>query len=608
MERKKIINLAVIAHVDAGKSTLVDALLKQSHVFRENQVVQNQVMDSNDLERERGITIYSKNCSIYRDDLKINIVDTPGHADFTSEVERIMMTVDTVILLVDSSEGPMPQTRVVLNIALKYGLKPILFINKIDKKDARSEEVVDETFDLFDSLGASLEQLDFPVIYGVAKEGKTTMDLDEELSDLTPLFKCIREHVKPYPNRDDEPLQMQVSNLKYDEYLGRLGSGRITRGILESGKTYSLTKRSGEVVNVTVAKVFVNQGISRVNVKYAVSGDIVLFSGVDHIQIGETLCDIDHVEALPMIHIEEPTLSMNFFVNDSPFAGREGKYVTNRHLRSRLYREKESNVGLRIEDLGGVEGYKVSGRGELHLSILIENMRREGYELSVSKPEVLFKRLNGQLQEPYEKAIVNVPDNYTGTVITQMSERKGTMKDMSSEGGYTKIEFYIPTRGLIGYRSQFINSTKGEGSLQSSFTCYDAYAGDFSTRQNGVCISGVNGKVMTYSIFKLQERAKFFVHPADEVYEGQIVGMNSKTNDLVVNPTKNKRLSAVRSAGTDEAMRLDNIEDFTLERALEFINDDELVEVTPKHIRMRKKILNLKDRIRSRNNSVEEEE
>ena len=600
MKREKdIINVAVIAHVDAGKSTLVDALLSQSGVFRENEEVVEQVMDSNDLERERGITIYSKNCAIEHNGTKINIVDTPGHADFSSEVERIMKTVDTVILLVDSSEGPMPQTKVVLEKSLRLGLKPILFINKVDKKDQRAEEVVDLSFDLFDQLGASDEQLDFPIVYGIAREGIALASIDDDSKDLTPLFDVILKHVKPYPDLSNEPLQMQVSSLQYDDYLGRLGVARITRGVLKVGELVKVSKRDGSIEDAKITKMMVNEGLSKVIVNEAYCGDIVTFAGISDISIGETVCDVDHIDPMETIEIERPTLSMNFYVNDSPFVGQSGKYVTTRQIRARLFKELETNVGLEVEEIDGEDGYKVNGRGELHLSILLEKMRREGYELSVSKPEVLYKEINGKRYEPYERVNINVPDQYAGAIISHLNQRKGVMESMFSKDGITRIEYIVPTRGIIGYRSQFINATKGNGTLEKSFLKYDRYAGEIMQKRNGVFIAKDLGKTMAYSLFNLSERGKMLVGPATPVYGGMVVGINSRDNDLVVNPCKNKKLTNTRASGSDEAVKLLDPITLTLEESLEFINDDELVEITPDAIRIRKKILNENERKRA---------
>jgi len=597
--KKKIINIAVIAHVDAGKSTLVDALLSQGGVFRENEEVVECIMDSNDIERERGITIYSKNCAIEHEGIKINIVDTPGHADFSSEVERIMKTVDTTILLVDSSEGPMPQTRFVLQKALQNGLRPILFINKIDKKDQRAEEVVDMTFDLFVELDANDEQLDFPIVYGIAREGIAKLEMSDESSDLTPLFDLIKNHVQAYPDLDSAPLQLQISSLDYDEYVGRLGIGRITRGTLKKGQQVSVSRRDGSVVKAKISKVMVNEGLNRVEKNEATSGDIVILAGISDISIGETICDVDNVDPMEMIEIEEPTLAMNFLVNDSPFCGKSGKFLTSRHLKARLERELEVNVGLRVEELEGRDGFKVSGRGELHLSILLENMRREGYELGVSKPEVLFKHIDGSLCEPVEKVIATVPDEFSGTVISSLNQRKGIMESMHSENGYTKIEYLVPTRGLLGYRSGFINETRGEGTLVKSFHSYQPHFGEIQGRLNGVLVSQEAGVTMAYALFNLSDRATMLVDAAVPVYEGMIVGINSRKEDMVVNACKNKKLTNVRASGSDDAVKLNAAKAFTLEEALEFIEDDELVEVTPDSIRLRKKILNANERAKS---------
>ena len=598
----KIINVAVVAHVDAGKSTLVDALLNQSGVFRENEEVVDCVMDSDDIERERGITIYSKNCAIKHNGVKINIVDTPGHADFSSEVERVMKTVDTVILIVDAQEGVMPQTRFVLEKALQQGLKPILFINKIDKKDARIDEAVNMTFDTFVELGATDEQLDFPILYGIGKQGIAKKDIDDDSKDLTPLFDVLFSHVKPYEGSVDDNLQMQISSLGYDDYIGRLGIGRVTKGVIKSGEMVSVVRKDGEVTHNKISKLFVNQGLNRVEVKEAYYGDIVTVAGIDNISIGETICDPDHVEALPMIEIEPPTLSMNFLPNTSPFSGRSGKYVTTRHIKERLERELETNVGLRVEEIkDGDGGYKVSGRGELHLSILLENMRREGFELGVSKPEVLTKNIDGKTYEPFEKVLVTVPDEYAGTIINDLNERKGIMQSMISEEGYTKLVYLSPTRGLIGYRSSFITNTKGEGVMVKSFDSYMPYAGEIKSRKNGVLVSMVDGKTMAFSLYNLSDRGTMIVEPATEVYVGMIIGINNRNEDLNVNPCKNKNLTNTRASGSDDAITLSPPKTFTLEEALEFIDDDELVEVTPDAIRLRKKDLDPKTRLKLQN-------
>ena len=596
--KHKIINIAVIAHVDAGKSTLVDAFLSQSGVFRANEVVKECVMDSNDLEAESGITIYSKNCSINYKDYKINIVDTPGHSDFSSEVERVIKTVDTVILLVDASEGPMPQTRFVLQKSLELGLRPILFINKIDKKDQRAEEVVDEVFDLFVDLNATDEQCEFPIIYGIAKQGIAKREMDDDSTDLSPLFETIVEHVEAYPDYDDKHLQLQISALAYDNFVGRLGIGRVYKGTVKSGEQVSVCK-AGEVVSRgKITKLSVYEGLKQVEVDEAHSGDIVVVAGIPDISIGETICEVGHHLPMEMIHIEEPTLSMNFLVNDSPFAGKSGKFVTTRHLKDRLDKELEVNVGLKVEPMDTTDGYRVSGRGELHLSILLENMRREGYEIGVSKPEVLMHRdEDGKLLEPIEKVIINCPEIYSGTVINKMNLRKGMMEAMSIEGDYVKIEFSAPTRGLLGYRSEFINDTRGEGNMVRSFARYEEYKGEIPSRSNGVLISQCGGTTMAYGLNALSERATMFVDPGVDVYEGMIIGMNSRKDDMVVNPTKNKKLTNVRASGSDDAIKLNAARTFTLEEALEFIDDDELVEITPDAIRLRKKFLNEHERL-----------
>ncbi len=597
----KIINIAVVAHVDAGKSTLVDALLEQNGVFRANEEVVERVMDSDDIERERGITIYSKNCAIRYKDYKINIVDTPGHADFSSEVERIIKTVDTVILIVDSAEGPMPQTRFVLKKALEQNLRPILFINKIDKKDARVQEVVDMTFDLFVELNATDEQLDFPIVYGIARDGIAKLSMDEDSNSIEPLLETILKQVKPYEGNENDNLQLQISTLDYDDYIGRLGIGRITKGKIKDGETVSLIKNDGSVSSFRVSKLYVNEGIKKVAKDVAYYGDIVIVAGCSHISIGDTICTKDVIDPLPPIEIEKPTLSMNFLVNNSPFAGKSGKFLTNRHIKDRLDKELETNVGLVVEELPNADGYKVSGRGELHLSILLENMRREGYELSVSKPEVLFQEIDGVKCEPFERVIVNCPADYSGTVINDLQERKAILEVINNtEDNYTHMEFLAPTRGLIGYRSAFITNTKGEGIMVRSFDSYKPYVGHISGRKNGVLVSMENGKTLGYSLWNLQERGTMIVGPAVDVYVGMIVGIHNRDNDLNVNPCKNKQLTNTRASGSDDAIALVKPKIFTLEEALEFIEDDEYVEVTPTEIRLRKKILDPDERYRLR--------
>jgi len=619
-EKQKIINIAVIAHVDAGKSTLVDAFLNQSGVFRANEEIVDCVMDSDDIERERGITIYSKNCSIMHNDVKINIVDTPGHADFSSEVERIMKTVDTVILLVDSSEGPMPQTRFVLSKSLEQGLNPILLINKIDKKDARIEEVVDEVYELFMDLNANDEQLDFPILYGIARQGVVVYDpkdlegfevekdgrkIDKNFKgddkyNIKPLFDTIAKHCKPYPDLRDEPLQFQVSTLAYDDYIGRLGIGRITKGVIREGQTVAVAKEDGSIEQRKINQVFVYRGLKRVAVDEAECGDIVVVSGISDISIGETICDPADPQPMEMIHIEEPTLSMNFMVNASPFAGKVGKFVTSRHIRERLAKELEVNVGMLVEETDTTDCFKVSGRGELHLSILIENMRREGYELAVSKPEVIMHRdANGKKLEPVEEVVISVPDEYSGSVISKLNLRKGMMVHMSGDNGYSRLEYHVPTRGLLGYRSEFINDTRGEGTMERRFLDFEEYKGEIPGRTNGVAIAIEEGECTPYALFNIGERVQMFVEPGTRVYEGMIVGMNSRGGDMEVNPCKAKKVSNMRAAGSDEAIKLSPARKFTLEEALEFIAEDELVEITPDDIRLRKKLLREIERRRS---------
>lgn len=597
----KIINIAVVAHVDVGKSTLVDALLSQCGML-DKELNTHQIMDSNELEKERGITIYSKNCSVRYKDYKINIVDTPGHADFSSEVERIIKTVDTVILMVDSKEGVMPQTRFVLEKALRQNLNPILFINKIDKKDARVDEVVNMTFDLFVELGANLKQLDFPICYGIAKQGIAKLELDDESDNIFPLLDTVINNTEMLSGDESDPVRMQISSLEYDDYLGRLGVGRVSCGLLKLGSNVVISKNNGELVSSKVNKIFVNEGIKKKEVKEARFGEIVIVQTYEKIEVGDTICDPNNVEPFPPIEIEEPTLSMNFLVNSSPFAGRSGKFLTNRHIKERLLKELETNVGLRVSELKDNDGYKVSGRGELHLSILLEKMRREGYELSVSKPEVLFKEIDGVKCEPYEEVLINCPNEYSGTVINDLSERKGIMKSLLNNDNYTKITFEVPTRGLIGYKSSFITNTKGEGIMVRSFSGYKPYAGEIRRRKNGVLVSMEDGKTMAYSLFNLSDRGTMIVGPSTEVYKGMIIGINNHDNDLNVNPCKNKKLTNTRASGSDEALTLIKPKEMTLEEALEFIEDDEYVEVTPDAIRLRKKILDDKARYRQRKN------
>lgn len=619
-KKQNIINIAVIAHVDAGKSTLVDAFLNQSGVFRANEEVVDCVMDSDDIERERGITIYSKNCSVMHDDVKINIVDTPGHADFSSEVERIMKTVDTVILLVDSSEGPMPQTRFVLKKSLEQGLNPILLINKIDKRDSRIDEVVDEVYELFMDLNANDKQLDFPILYGIARQGIVVYDpadvagvevqMGEQKvekhtegqkgKDITPLFETIIKHCEIYPDLREDSLQLQVSSLGYDDYIGRLGIGRITKGTIKSGQSVAVAKADGTLVQRKVNQVFVYRGLKRTPVEEAECGDIVVVAGITDISIGETITLASDPQPMEMIHIEPPTLSMNFMVNKSPFAGKVGKFVTSRHIKERLEKELEVNVGLVVEETDSTDVFKVSGRGELHLSILIENMRREGYELAVSKPEVIYQRdEHGKKLEPMEEVVISVPDEYSGSVISKLNVRKGLMREMAGENGYSKLVYLVPTRGLLGYRSEFINDTRGEGTMVRRFDCFEEYKGEIPQRSNGVAIAQEEGVATGYALFSIQERVQMFIDPGVKVYEGMIVGMNSRNDDMIVNPCKAKKATNMRAAGSDDAVKLSPSRSFTLEEALEFINDDELVEVVPNDVRIRKKVLNELERRRS---------
>lgn len=623
MNKEKIVNIAVIAHVDAGKSTLVDAFLNQSGVFRENEEVVEFIMDSDDIERERGITIYSKNCSVMYKDTKINIVDTPGHADFSSEVERIIKTVDTVILLVDSSEGPMPQTRFVLKKALEQGLNPILLINKIDKKDSRIDEVVDEVYELFMDLEANDDQLDFPILYGIARQGIVVYDpkdadnivvesghtkvaknaKGEDGKNIIPLFETIIKHTEAYPDKDSMPLQFQISALGYDDYIGRLGIGRITQGVLKEGQSVAVARSEEDIRNRKVNQIFVYKGLKKVPVKEAKCGDIVVVSGISDISIGETITVSEEPQVMEMISIEEPTLSMNFMVNSSPFAGQSGKYVTTRNIKERLEKELEVNVGLKVEETQSTDSFKVSGRGELHLSILIENMRREGYELAVSKPEVIMKKdERGALLEPVEEVVISVPDEYSGSVISKLNLRKGLMSFMNSENGFTKLEYLVPTRGLLGYRSEFINDTRGEGTMVRRFSAFEEYKGEIPQRNNGVAIAQEKGTATPYALSNISERVRLFIEPGTEVYEGMIIGMNSRADDMIVNPAKAKKATNMRAAGNDDAVKLPPSKTFTLEEALEFINDDELVEIVPDDIRLRKKYLKEIDRRRNRAN------
>ena len=596
MINENIRNIAIIAHVDHGKTTLVDALLKQSHIFRENEQVQERVMDSNDLEKERGITILSKNTSVMYKDIKINIVDTPGHADFGGEVERVLKTVDGVLLLVDAFEGPMPQTREVLKKSLALNLKPIVVINKIDRPGANPLKVVDQVLELFIELNASDEQLDFPVIYASAKNGIAKMHLDDESDNVHCIFDTIINTIEPPKCDMDGTAQMLVSNIDYDDYLGRIAVGRIERGTIKNGMAISICKGE-KVVQGKIAKLFTYMGLKKVEVDEVKAGDIVALSGIADINIGDTICDIDHPEKIPFVDIDEPTVSMTFSVNNGPFAGQEGEFVTSRHIRDRLFKELERNVSLRVKETASPDSFEVCGRGELHLSVLIEEMRREGYELLVSRPKVIYKEIDGVKCEPIEDLVVNVPDDAIGTVIEKLGRRKAEMKNMEpAEAGHTKIEFKIPARGLIGYRTEFLTDTKGTGTMNSIFDCYEPYKGDIQARTRGVLVAFEQGTSITYGLYNAQLRGELFIGPGVEVYEGMIVGINSRNEDISINVCKEKHLTNTRASGSDDALRLVPPIQLSLEKAIEFIAEDELVEVTPKNIRLRKVILNNKDR------------
>lgn len=593
---EKIRNIAIIAHVDHGKTTLVDAMLIQSGVFRENQVITERVMDSNDLEKERGITILAKNLSIQHDDLKINIVDTPGHADFGGEVERILKMVDSVLLLVDAFDGPMPQTRFVLKKSLDLGLKPIVVINKIDRPGARPEAVVDMVFDLFCELNANEEQLDFPIIYASAKNGIAMHDLGDESKNLEALFQTIRDRVDPPSGDADQPFQLLVTNIAYNKFIGRVATGKIFNGRIKSGETVAHIDKDGVVHNGRITKLLGYQGLQQIEISEASAGDIVTIAGFEELGIGETLASAAHPKALPYVAIDEPTLSMNFMVSNSPFAGREGKFVTSRNIRDRLMKELRTNVSLRVEETDNTDTFKVSGRGELHLSILIENMRREGFEMSVSKPEVIYREIDGQRCEPMEYLTIDVPEEYQGTVIEKLGTRRAEMISMQPMDGTNRLEFIIPARGLIGFRTEFLTDTRGTGVMNHTFHDYAPYKGSIIGRKNGVLISMDTGETVAYSLFSLQDRGILFLGPGVEVYEGMIIGEHAKENDLVVNACKGKKLTNVRASGSDDAIRLTPATILSLEQALEFIDDDELVEVTPKSIRLRKRYLDANDR------------
>ena len=604
IKRENIRNIAIIAHVDHGKTTLVDAMLAQSGTFRENEQVDERVMDSNDLERERGITILAKNTSLYYKGVKINIIDTPGHADFGGEVERGLEMVDGVLLLVDAFEGCMPQTRFVLSKALALDLKPVIVVNKVDRPNARPYEVVDEVLDLFIDLGATEEQLDTPVIYASGRDGWATAEYNPEQpnNDLTELFELIVNSISCPKCEDDAPFQMLVSNIDYDDYTGRIAVGKIERGSIKVNMPLSICRHDGKVTRGKATKLFTFEGLKKVPTDEVGAGDVVAISGIADINIGETVCDVDNPEALPFVKIDDPVLSMTFSVNDSPFAGQDGKFVTSRHLRDRLFRELDSNVSLRVDETDSTESFIVSGRGELHLSVLIENMRREGYEFQVSNPVVIYKEIDGVKCEPIERLTVDVPDEYTGTVMDGVINRKGEMTNMAPTAqGYTRLEFLIPSRGLIGYRSELLTATKGTGIINSILEKYEPYKGDFNGRTRGTLIAWEDGTTITYGLYNAQERGTLFVGAGVKVYEGMIVGENARLEDVVVNVCKKKHATNTRSSGSDDALRLVPPREMSLEQCLDFIADDELLEVTPNHLRMRKKILSTSLRAKAGN-------
>jgi GTP-binding protein len=599
--RKNLRNIAIIAHVDHGKTTLVDQLLLQSGTLGPRAATPDRLMDSNELERERGITILAKNTAIQWDDYRINIVDTPGHADFGGEVERVLSMVDSVLLLVDAVEGPMPQTRFVTQKAFAQGLNPVVVINKIDRDGARPDWVLDQTFDLFDRLGATDEQLDFPVIYASALQGYASLDATAREGNMTPLFEAIVEHVSPPQVDRDGPLQLQVSSLAYDAYVGVLGIGRIQRGTLNENSPVIVAAPDGSVRKARVLEIFGFHGLERRKIKTADAGDIVVFSGIDKLNISDTVCEVDHVEAMPPLAVDEPTISMTFQVNKSPFAGQDGKYLTSRQISERLDQELMHNVALRVDETEDPDKFRVSGRGELHLSILIETMRREGYELAVSRPEVIIHEENGAKLEPWEFLTVDFDDEFQGAVMTRLAERKGELRSMTPDGkGRVRLEYRIPTRGLIGFRTEYLTATSGTGLLYHVFDGYDRQIPDaLGQRNNGVLVSKVAGKSLAYALFNLQERGRLFVGHGAAVYEGMIVGIHSRRNDLVVNPTKAKQLNNIRAAGNDENLVLTPAIRYSLEQALEFLDDDELLEVTPLSIRLRKKVLTESERKRA---------
>ena len=602
MIRNDLRNVAIIAHVDHGKTTLVDQMLKQSGTFRENQVVEERVMDSNALERERGITILAKNTSVHYHGVKINIIDTPGHADFGGEVERVLKMVNGVLLLVDAAEGPMPQTRFVMQKALELNHKLIIVVNKVDRPDARIAEVEDEILELLIDLNANDDQLESPILFCSGRAGTASRYADKEGTDLTPLFDTILNHIPPMEVDEKGPMQLLVSSIDYNDYVGRIGIGRIERGTAVANQDVVICNHN--IIDLKKKSKLVNlyqiEGLSRVAVEKAVAGDIVCFSGMEGINIGDTVCAPEKVEAVPFVKISEPTVEMTFSVNNSPFAGKEGKFVTSRHLRDRLYRELLKDVSLKVEDTDSAEAFKVSGRGEMHLSILIETMRREGYEFQVSTPRVLYKTIDGKLYEPVERLIVDVPEDGTGTVFQSMGERKGELVHMSAVGSRMRLEFLIPARGLFGYKSEFLTATKGEGVMNSIFFEYQPYKGDIKRRDTGSLVAFETGEAVTYGLFNAQDRGVLFIEPGTQVYEGMVVGVSPKTEDINVNVCKKKHMTNTRAAGSDDAMRLNSPKIMSLEECLEFLNDDELLEVTPKSLRIRKRILDAELRAKAR--------
>ena len=608
MINENIRNIAIIAHVDHGKTTLVDALLKQSHVFRDNEKVDERVMDSNALEKERGITILSKNTSVMYNGVKINIVDTPGHADFGGEVERVLKTVDGVLLLVDAFEGPMPQTREVLKKALSLNLKPIVVINKIDRPGSNPSKVLDQVLELFIELDATDEQLEFPVIYASAKNGIAKMSMEESSDNINCIFETIIKEINPPACDQDGPMQMLVSNIDYDEFIGRMAIGRLERGVIKVNDPVVICKKDGKMENARIGKIYTHVGLKKVEVEEIGAGDIIEVSGIPDINIGETICDVNNPEKIDFVDIDEPTVTMTFSVNDGPLAGKEGKFITSRHLRDRLFKELERNVSLRVKETNSADSFEVAGRGELHLSVLIETMRREGFEFLVSRPKVIIKEINGIKYEPIERLVVNVPDDCIGSVIEKLGKRKAEMVNMEpAEAGHTKVEFKIPARGLIGYRTEFMTDTKGNGVMNHVFEDYEPYKGTVVARTRGTIVAFEPGVSVTYGLYNAQDKGDLFIGPGVEVYEGMIVGINSRPEDLAINVCKEKHLTNTRASGSDDALRLVPPIQMSLEKAIEFIQDDELVEVTPKSIRLRKKILDTKTREREARRKVKED-